>query len=90
MEEFKRPQSVQYFDFYQKIITGFVAGTFIMMIVLVMVRLMVLDDLPKRAIVDDFRAVNIVLHFASWAWFAIRSATFKMRLKEANKEKEDI
>ena len=93
MEEINRPQkskSISYFDIYQRIIAGFIAGTSLMVILLIIARLYFLDNLPVRGIIDNFQAVNMALHFGAWVWFIIRSITFSMRQKEARKAEEDI
>ena len=93
MSELARPQKsrgASYFDLYQKIIVGFIAGTSMMFFVLIIARLYFLDNLPIRGIVDNFQAVNMALHFGAWVWFILRSVTFSMRQKEARKEEKDI
>ena len=83
-------KSVSYFDIYQRIIVGFIGGTSVLFFALILARLYFLDDLPMREIIDNFQAVNMVLHFGALTWFILRSVTFSMRQKEARKLEEDI
>ena len=80
----------QYMDIFQTIICAIIAGSFLMLFVLVFLRLMFLDNLEVRKIVDIFISVDIDLQLVGWVWFIARSITYRMRLKEAMKEEEDI
>ena len=80
----------QYMDIFQIIICAIIAGSFLMLFVLVFLRLMFLDNLEVRKIVDIFISVDIDLQLVGWVWFIARSITYRMRLKEAMKEEEDI
>ena len=83
-------RGIYYFDIYQRIIVGFIAGTSFLFFALILARLYFLDDLPMREIIDNFQAVNMVLNFGALTWFVLRSITFSMRQKEARKLEEDI
>ena len=71
-----------YLDVYQKIMCALIVASFTMIIVLFFARLMVLDDLAKRNIVDSLSAINFAIQFFAWTWFIIRSVTYRMRVKE--------
>ena len=81
---------IKYMDKFQYAIIITIVSTFAMFIVLLVFRLIFLDDLPKRGLVDSLISINSATHFLAWAWFIVRSITYRMRLNEAIKEQEDI
>ena len=87
MPEMERLENKEiiYLDIYQKIFIGLIATSFFMLIVFLYMRLAF-----DNAAIDNLIGASSGLHFSAWAWFIIRSVTFRMRLKEAMKEQEDI
>ena len=85
-----KKEPMKYFDRWQFVIVVTIAASFGLFFLLFIFRLLVLDDLPKRDIVDSLMSINSALHILAWGWFIVRSITYGMRLKEARKEEEDI
>ena len=88
MEENK--SQIKYMDKFQYAIIITIVSTFAMFVVLLVFSLFFLDDLPKREFVDSLISINSATHFLAWAWFIVRSITYRMRLNEANKDQKDI
>ena len=88
MEENK--SQIKYMDKFQYAIIITIVSTFALFFVLIIFRLLFLDDLPKREFVDSLTSICSATHFLAWAWFIVRSITYRMRLNEANKEQKDI